>query len=955
MAAANQSHFTNRAPMSLGRDAGLSQSTSDSAPLFLLSPVALRPMTSHARIEGGALYTSGEREVTDLRPIPRKNFLPQLAAKTAVVDTDDSSGGEASTEEDTDTDTYRQKMWAGQANILVTVRLRPLLSHDRDREEIVKVLGNKEVVVSTRSPGGLMESMLSANSPVRRYTMHPLRKPRHASASPSVSSGVSGARTREKRYAFDYVFSPHDGQQKVYQHTTKFLIHGVLNGFNATVFAYGCTGAGKTYTMFGTPEEPGIMARTLGDLFRNIERVHADPAGRAQYRVTVSFLEVYNENIRDLLSASSSCSSASSMPTSEFLDLREDPIRGSVVAGLSEVEANNAQDVMKLLRRGNKYRSQESTAANSVSSRSHAVLQVHIEQQEKLHQGDSASDPEDSSPLCDDKDPNDMEVKFGKLSLVDLAGSERAAVTQNRGQRLLEGANINRSLLALGNCINALGEKGASASGSFVPYRDSKLTRLLKDSLGGNCRTVMIANVSLAVSSVEETLNTLKYANRAKNIKTTVRRNIVDSDQATLNQNSLVANLQEEIVTLKRALLQQQQQAETVRSSLESEARWVENKKSTGSATNGNNNSEEEDWKTAKLREARQYITESFQERGRLHHALLKLEHQTQQSTPALDTGPNVQQSEVSLIPEPQTQEATTTTNSTLAMSPRAKCEVGKVASEAENKTVNDQKLISLARDREVLVQQLARNERAMDEFRRGIEQSPLMERNELIREVLIMEYRIGNLEIDKMRLQTMRDLQVGSIASLPDQYENNDELRTESFDTRIISNSVAGENVLHLNLPALNSASPLPQSSERDSVRVCLPEIKSSKTSSGRGGFLEELREHFYPSKSNSHRDNHQQVVGTVAASPVTYHKHWGLHLNNASLPYIRLKKKNPVPLYVEPTTSGSLAAVISLGKSPSTTSLAEPYLKSLKNRHKPPRGSRKHSSHDKSSQPLR
>ncbi|KAE9044649.1 hypothetical protein PR002_g2668 [Phytophthora rubi] len=648
---------------------GHSPSTSDSAPLFLLSPVALRPMTSHARIEGGALYDKSEREVADLRPIPRKNFLPHLAPKTDIDEPN------APTDEDTDSDTYRQKMWAGQANILVTVRLRPILSHDRDREEIVKVSGNKEVVVLTRSPGGLMESILSANSPVRRYSMHPLRKPRHASASPSVSSGQSTTRSREKRYAFDYVFSPRDDQQKVYQHTTKFLIHGVLNGFNATVFAYGCTGAGKTYTMFGTSEEPGIMARTLEDLFRNIERVHADPTGRVQYRVTVSFLEVYNENIRDLLSASSSCSSATSMPTSEFLDLREDPVRGSVVAGLSEVEANNAQDVMKLLRRGNKYRSQESTAANSVSSRSHAVLQVHIEQQEKITRGDSASDPED----VEDKGSENTEVKFGKLSLVDLAGMMK--------------------------------------------------------------------------------------------------------------------------------------------------------------------------------------------------------------------------------------------------------------------KSMDDQLLVSFTQEREVLIQQLARNERAMDEFRRGIEQSPLMERNELIREVLLMEYRIGHLEIDKMQLQTLRDLQSGTSPRFDGQHGNNDDPVLDPLDVRVISDSV--RNDLHLDLPTLMSGSPQPQSSDRDSVRVHLPDIKPTKGTSGRGGFLEELREHLYPSKANSHRDNHQQVT---AASSGSYHKHWGLHLNNAALPYIRLKKKNPVPLYVEPT--GSLAAVISLGKSPSTTSVAEPYLKSLKKRHKPARAGKKHNS---------
>jgi kinesin family protein 18/19 len=349
-----------------------------------------------------------------------------------------------------DTEAFKAAMWAGQANILVAVRLRPHLGHDRDNGEIVKVLDNKVVVV--------LDQVSQRD---------PLRKMRH--------------RSREKRYAFDYVFSPEDGQEKVYANTTKFLIHGVLNGFNATVFAYGCTGAGKTYTMLGTPDQPGIMALTLKDLFENIDRIHSDAQATVSYKVSVSFLEVYNENIRDLLATLSN----------DYLDLREDPLKGPVVAGISEIEASNAEEVMKLLRRGNKNRTQEATAANAVSSRSHAVLQVLIEQSER-NPGTSAT------------------VKFGKLSLVDLAGSERAAVTQNRGQRLLEGANINRSLLALGNCINALGEKASQKGAGFVPYRDSKLTRLLKDSLGGNCRTVMIANISMAASSFEETVNTLK-------------------------------------------------------------------------------------------------------------------------------------------------------------------------------------------------------------------------------------------------------------------------------------------------------------------------------------------------------------------------------------------------------------------------------------------------------------
>ena len=183
-------------------------------------------------------------------------------------------------------------------------------------------------------------------------------------------------------------------------------------------------------------------------------------------------------------------------------------------------------EVMQLLHQGNARRSQAATAANEVSSRSHAVLQINVETQDKAP-GLVAN------------------IKVGKLSLVDLAGSERAANTKNSGVRLVEGANINRSLLALGNCINALGEKGNK--GNFVPYRDSKLTRLLKDSLGGNCRTVMIANISAAESSFEETLNTLKYANRAKNIKSTVRRNVLNVDYHISEYVQLINNLRNEI------------------------------------------------------------------------------------------------------------------------------------------------------------------------------------------------------------------------------------------------------------------------------------------------------------------------------------------------------------------------------------------------------------------------
>ncbi|NWU78953.1 KIF19 protein, partial [Onychorhynchus coronatus] len=299
-------------------------------------------------------------------------------------------------------------------------------------------------------------------------------------------------RPREKTFVFDVVFDHTATQEEVYVSTTKSLIEGVISGYNATIFAYGPTGTGKTYTMLGTDSEPGIYIRALDDLFKGLGAI----AEEVDCTVSMSYLEIYNEVIRDLLN-----------PSSGFLDLREDS-RGSIqIAGITEVSTTNAQEITQLLMKGNKQRTQEPTAANGASSRSHAVLQVTVTQRSRR------------------KETGEEVRRIGKLFMVDLAGSERAAQTQNRGKRMKEGAHINRSLLALGNCINALSEKGGSRA-QFVNFRDSKLTRLLKDSLGGNSRTVMIAHISPASSSFEESRMTLIYAYRAKNIKTQVPEQI---------------------------------------------------------------------------------------------------------------------------------------------------------------------------------------------------------------------------------------------------------------------------------------------------------------------------------------------------------------------------------------------------------------------------------------------
>ena len=298
-------------------------------------------------------------------------------------------------------------------------------------------------------------------------------------------------KTKDQVFAFDRVFDENTNQADVYDGTTKKLLDSVLDGYNATVFAYGATGCGKTHTITGTSQHPGIIFMTMQELFEKIDE-------RSQEKTTelsLSYLEIYNETIRDLLVPGGSKAG---------LMLREDSNQAVTVPGLTSHHPKDVGEVMDMIVRGNEYRTVSPTEANATSSRSHAVLQINIAQKDRN---------------ADVNEPHTMAT----LSIIDLAGSERASVTKNRGERLTEGANINKSLLALGSCINALCDRRQKA---HVPYRNSKLTRLLKFSLGGNCKTVMIVCVSPSSAHFDETQNTLRYANRAKNIQTKVTRNV---------------------------------------------------------------------------------------------------------------------------------------------------------------------------------------------------------------------------------------------------------------------------------------------------------------------------------------------------------------------------------------------------------------------------------------------
>ena len=408
-----------------------------------------------------------------------------------------------------ETKSFIEDMKSGSFNILVCVRCRPLSYQE-------KQLSSYETIK-------IMDKMVILTDPIEY----------------NGPSTIFKNRNKDQTYAFDFAFDKFTTQKTVFEKSTKFLIDGVVNGYNATVFAYGATGAGKTYTMLGTEINPGIMGLTLGELFSKVNSFHD-----RDYKLKFWLLEIYNENIRDLLKFYSNNNTNNKNnnkntlenTSNEYLDLREDPEKGIVVSGITEISVNNSDEMMKILKRGNRNRTQEATGANETSSRSHAILQVSIEYKEK------------NSGI-------DFQIKFSKLSLIDLAGSERAAATNNKGIRLIEGANINRSLLTLGNCINALCDANLKGKKIHIPYRDSKLTRLLKDSLGGNARTVMIANVSPSINTFDDTYNTLKYANRAKNIKTSVTRNVLNAQYHISNYENIINTLKEENARLKNELM----------------------------------------------------------------------------------------------------------------------------------------------------------------------------------------------------------------------------------------------------------------------------------------------------------------------------------------------------------------------------------------------------------------
>ncbi|KMZ74969.1 Kinesin-related protein-like [Zostera marina] len=360
------------------------------------------------------------------------------------------------------------------------------MSYRHDKEKAVNV----QVLVRCRP---FSEDELRFNTP-RVVTCNEFQR------EVAVSQTVAGKRT-DRVFTFDKVFGPTSQQIDLYNQAIYPIVNEALEGFNCTIFAYGQTGTGKTYTMQGEckrskngpsgelPLQAGVIPRAVKQIFDTLE------CQNAEYSVKVTFLELYNEEITDLLAQEEISKASLEDKQKKVLPLMEDGKKGVLVRGLEEEIVKNSDEIFTLLERGSAKRRTAETLLNKQSSRSHSLFTVTIHIKESTPEGEEL-------------------IKCGKLNLVDLAGSENISRSGAREGRAREAGEINKSLLTLGRVITALVEHSG-----HVPYRDSKLTRLLRDSLGGRTKTCIIATVSPAVHCLEETLSTLDYAHRARNIK----------------------------------------------------------------------------------------------------------------------------------------------------------------------------------------------------------------------------------------------------------------------------------------------------------------------------------------------------------------------------------------------------------------------------------------------------
>ncbi|CAF0800873.1 unnamed protein product [Rotaria sp. Silwood1] len=351
---------------------------------------------------------------------------------------------------------------------------------------------------------------------------------------PQTNQIVLGDR---RTFKYDFVFGPKTLQEELYRTSVEPMLNNVFDGYNVTIFAYGQTGSGKTYTMSGGnilsigEKDYGIIPRAVKTIFDTVQNRHD-----CRITISASYLEIYKDDIIDLLDVND-----------KDLDVRDDAAGNTVVIGASEHTCHSVDDVVSLLKKGSNVRHTGATQMNDESSRSHAIFTLYIEQ--RLHDKNSNSNTVQASfdgfvkPLQSTFDESYLSAK---LHFVDLAGSERVARTQNTGERFQESIRINSGLLALGNVVSALSDP-KKRTGGHIPYRDSKITRLLKDSLGGNAKTLMITCVSPCTADLDESLNAFKYAHRASQIRNKPIKNVDPNAQRFIEMQSEITHLREEL------------------------------------------------------------------------------------------------------------------------------------------------------------------------------------------------------------------------------------------------------------------------------------------------------------------------------------------------------------------------------------------------------------------------
>lgn len=339
-----------------------------------------------------------------------------------------------------------------------------------------------------------------------------------------------------RHFRYDRCFGPQASQHDIYEQFGKDILQHSLEGYNASILAYGQTGSGKSHTMLGTSEAPGLIPQICQNLFKYVQEVQHTTA----VTVRMSFLEVYNEQVRDLLTTQSPTpSNPANGQGTQSLKVRTMASNGEdcTVEGLSEYKVSSVENVLDYLAKGARTRATAATKMNDQSSRSHAVVTLQIKQQ-----------------VVSSLDSNaDTREKHSVIKLVDLAGSERAGTSGATGERLKEGGNINKSLVTLGRVISTLADQATSRNvHAVVPYRDSILTRLLQNSLGGNSRTAMIACIAPDAANQDQTLSTLRYADQAKRItnKAHVNQDLISQETHEVR----FVNMQRELNELRQQL-----------------------------------------------------------------------------------------------------------------------------------------------------------------------------------------------------------------------------------------------------------------------------------------------------------------------------------------------------------------------------------------------------------------